>query len=44
MELRGAIFEQKGVDIIVAKGNVTAEAVYAEALKKLIEDEADEAA
>ncbi len=44
MELRGPIFEQKVVDLIVSKATVTDKSVSAEALKKLIEDEEDEAA
>ncbi|MEO9168413.1 MAG: trigger factor [Aestuariivirga sp.] len=44
MELRGPIFEQKVVDLILSKATVTDKSVTAEALKKLVEDEEDEAA
>ena len=44
MELRGPIFEQKVVDLIVSKATVTDKSVSAEALKKLVEDEEEEAA
>jgi len=42
LELRGPIFEQKVVDLIVAKATLTDKAVTAEDLKKLVEEE-DEA-
>jgi trigger factor len=39
MELRGPIFEQKVVDVIVAKAKVTDKSVTREELKALVEDE-----
>ena len=44
MELRGPIFEQKVVDLIVSKAKVTDKAVKAEALKKMVEDEDEDVA
>ncbi len=43
MELRGPIFEQKVVDLIVSKAKVTDKSVSAEELKKLVEDEEEAA-
>ena len=39
MELRGPIFEQKVVDVIVGKANMTEKNVTREELKKMVEDE-----
>ena len=44
LELRGPIFEQKVVDLIVAKAVVSDKMVSAEDLRKLVEDEEDEEA
>ena len=44
LELRGPIFEQKVVDLIVAKAVVSDKLVSAEDLRKLVEDEEDEEA
>jgi trigger factor len=43
MELRGPIFEQKVVDVIVGKAKVSEKSVTRDELKALVEDE-DEAA
>jgi len=43
LELRGPIFEQKVVDLIVAKAKVSEKSVKAEDLKKLVEDEEEAA-
>ena len=43
MELRGPIFEQKVVDLIISKAKVSDKLVSAEALRKLVEDEEEEA-
>ena len=43
LELRGPIFEQKVVDLIVGKAKVTDKAVSREDLRKLVEDEEDAA-
>ena len=39
LELRGPIFEQKVVDLIVSKAKVTDKSVTRDALKKMVEDE-----
>ena len=44
IELRGPIFEQKVVDLIVSKAKVSDKTVTAEALRKLVEDEEEDAA
>ena len=43
MELRGPIFEQKVVDAIVAKANVTEKPVTREELQAMVQDEEEEA-
>jgi len=44
LELRGPIFEQKVVDLIVSKAKITDKQVKAEELKKMVEDEEEAAA
>jgi trigger factor len=39
MELRGPIFEQKVVDVIVAKANVTEKPATKEELQAMVQDE-----
>ncbi len=43
LELRGPIFEQKVVDLIVSKAKVSEKSVKAEDLKKMVEDEEEAA-
>ncbi|MCA0434359.1 MAG: trigger factor [Proteobacteria bacterium] len=44
IELRGPIFEQKVVDLIVAKASLSEKSVSREDLKKMVEDDLDSAA